>query len=175
MRKDTKASVILLAAIGSFIASPVAGSQGFGPGVKAFVGAKTETAAIVRKLPPVVDLAGTSVKITFSKLNSVPNENVEIAQRIGNSGNQIRRRAAEDKIASVGAQGFEVDLGGTIAGRAGGDSFAGQDWIAERGIGSILERFKSRADGRPGVEPSTPKSHKRGDRHELSFVSRIFH
>ena len=80
MRHDSKACVILFAAIGSFIASPVASGQGFGAGIKGLVGGKTETTAIVRKLPPVVDLAGTSVKIMISKVNSVPNELVDIAQ-----------------------------------------------------------------------------------------------
>jgi hypothetical protein len=80
MTKESKVPVVLFAIIGSFSASTVAWSQGFGVGGKVLLGAKPETTAIVRKLPPVVDLAGTSVKIVISKVGSVPPELVDIAQ-----------------------------------------------------------------------------------------------
>jgi hypothetical protein len=55
-------------------------AQGFGPGMGGMLGKKGETMALVRKLPPVVDLAGASVHVVTSSTGSVPKEVVEIMQ-----------------------------------------------------------------------------------------------
>src|SRR5262245_39569347 len=69
----------LMPIIGLLAAAPLPG-QGFGPGMGAFMGKKGETTVLVRKLPPVVDLAGASVGIKTASTGSVPKEVVEIMQ-----------------------------------------------------------------------------------------------
>jgi hypothetical protein len=50
----------------------------FESGFKKWLGSKVETVALTRKLPPVIDLAGSRIRITVTRTQSVPNEAVDI-------------------------------------------------------------------------------------------------